>query len=179
MENFDDRINQILLGAAVVSIAIGLYKEGFPYGLIEGTSIAISLVIIVSVTSVNNYYSEKRLADLLALSEKLEVQVYRNSDKAITVDSEELVVGDLIEFKQGDKMPADVIMIEGQDVITEESELTGESESFPKEPVDLINYQNGACCTILGKCLVQSGVGKAIVMAVGYSTVSGVISATT
>jgi magnesium-transporting ATPase (P-type) len=76
-------------------------------------------------------------------------------------------------------MPADVIMIEGQDVITEESELTGESESFPKEPVDLINYQNGACCTILGKCLVQSGVGKAIVMAVGYSTVSGVISATT
>lgn len=99
MENFDDRINQILLGAAVVSIAIGLYKEGFPYGLIEGTSIAIALVIIVSVTSVNNYYSEKRLADLLALSEKLEVQVYRNSDKAITVDSEELVVGDLIEFK--------------------------------------------------------------------------------
>jgi Ca2+-transporting ATPase len=70
MENFEDRINQILLGAAIVSIAIGLYREGSIYGLIEGTSICIALVIIVSVTSVNNYYSEKRLADLLALSEK-------------------------------------------------------------------------------------------------------------
>lgn len=70
MENFEDRINQILLGAAVVSLAIGLYKEGFPTGLIEGTSIAIALVIIVSVTSVNNYISEKRLAELVALSDK-------------------------------------------------------------------------------------------------------------
>jgi len=96
MENFEDRINQILLGASVISIAIGLYREGSIYGLIEGTSIAIALVIIVSVTSVNNYFSEKRLADLLALSEKLEVQVYRNSDKAISLDSDDLVVGDLI-----------------------------------------------------------------------------------
>jgi len=54
----------------VVSLAIGLYKEGFPTGLIEGTSIAIALVIIVSVTSVNNYISEKRLAELVALSDK-------------------------------------------------------------------------------------------------------------
>lgn len=98
MENFEDRINQILLGAAVVSIAIGLYREGFPYGLIEGVSIAIALVIIVSVTSVNNYFSEKRLADLIALSDKQEVAVYRNSDKAVTIDSTELVVGDLVKF---------------------------------------------------------------------------------
>lgn len=98
MENFEDRINQILLGAAVVSIAIGLYREGSLYGLIEGTSIAIALVIIVSVTSVNNYFSEKRLADLIALSEKQEVAVYRNSDKPITIDATELVVGDIIKF---------------------------------------------------------------------------------
>ena len=70
LENFDDRINQILLGAALVSLAIGLYKEGFPTGLIEGTSIALALLIIVSVTSVNNYISEKRLAELVALSDK-------------------------------------------------------------------------------------------------------------
>jgi Ca2+-transporting ATPase len=70
LENFDDRINQILLVAALVSLVIGLYKEGFPKGLIEGTSIAIALVIICSVTSVNNYYSEKRLHDLYALSKK-------------------------------------------------------------------------------------------------------------
>lgn len=69
LENFEDPINRVLLAAALVSLIIGLYKEGFPEGLIEGTSIAIALVIICSVTSVNNWVSEKRLAELVALSD--------------------------------------------------------------------------------------------------------------
>lgn len=68
MENFDDKINQILLIAAIVSIIIGLLKEGFPEGLIEGSSIMISLCIIIVVNSGNNYISEKRLAALVGLS---------------------------------------------------------------------------------------------------------------
>ena len=69
LENFEDPINRVLLAAALVSLIIGLYKEGFPTGLIEGTSIAIALVIICTVTSLNNWVSEKRLAELVALSE--------------------------------------------------------------------------------------------------------------
>jgi Ca2+-transporting ATPase len=92
------------------------------------------------------------------------------------IDSDDLVVGDIFVFQQGDKMPADAIMIEGQDVIIEDSELTGESESFPKVPVTLQNYKDGACCTLLAKSLVQTGVGKAVAIAVGYQTVSGIIS---
>ena len=136
MENFEDFINQVLLGAALVSLAIGLYKEGFPTGLIEGTSIAIALVIIVSVTSVNNYLSEKRLAELVALSEQQEVAVFRNSDKAQTIDSTELVVGDLVKFSMGEKVPADMMMIDGQDVMCNQSELNGEPDSLPKTPID-------------------------------------------
>jgi len=74
-ENFDDTINQILFAAAVVSIIIGLVKEGFPDGLIEGTSILISLTIIIVVNSGNNWVSERRLAKLVALSEEQEVAV--------------------------------------------------------------------------------------------------------
>jgi magnesium-transporting ATPase (P-type) len=70
LENFEDPINKILLAAALVSLVIGLYKEGFPQGLIEGTSIAIALVIICTVTSLNNWFSEKRLAELVALSDQ-------------------------------------------------------------------------------------------------------------
>ena len=70
LENFDDVINQILCAAAVVSIIIGLVQHGFPEGLIEGTSILIALNIIIFVNSGNNYLSEKRLADLVNLSEK-------------------------------------------------------------------------------------------------------------
>ena len=71
-------------------------------------------MIICSVTSINNYFSEKRLAELVALSDKQEVAVFRaGSDKPITIDATELVVGDLVKFEMGDKVPADMMMIEG------------------------------------------------------------------
>lgn len=59
MENFEDKINLILLAAAFVSIVIGLFKEGWPEGLIEGTSIMIALLIIIVVNSGNNWVSER------------------------------------------------------------------------------------------------------------------------
>lgn len=143
LENFEDRINQILLGAALVSLVIGLYKEGFPTGLIEGVSISIALVIICAVTSVNNYFSEKRIADLYAKSNEQEVAVYRNSNRAVTIDSEELVVGDLVGFETGEKVPADMMMIEGQDVQCNQSDLTGETGGLTKAPVSIKNYHDG------------------------------------
>jgi Ca2+ transporting ATPase len=137
LENFEDPINRVLLAAALVSLVIGLYKEGFPEGLIEGTSIAIALVIICSVTSVNNWVSEKRLAELVALSDQQEVAVCRGgSDKAVTIDATELVVGDLVKFGQGEKVPADMMMVEGQDVSANESELTGEPDDIEKVPIN-------------------------------------------
>ena len=68
MENFDDSINRILLAAAIVSLIIGIVKDGFPGGLIEGTSIIIALNIIIFVNSVNNYRSERKLAELVNLA---------------------------------------------------------------------------------------------------------------
>jgi Ca2+-transporting ATPase len=129
MENFDDPINCILLGAAIVSIVIGLVKNGFPKGMIDGVSIIIALLIICVVNSVNNWISERRLAALLNSSKVQEVAVHRGSaEETVTVDGRDLVVGDLISFASGARVPADCIMISGQDVLTDESELTGEPD---------------------------------------------------
>lgn len=116
LENFEDKINQILCAAAVVSIIIGLIQHPFPEGLIEGTSILIALNIIIFVNSGNNYMSEKRLADLVKLSDEQMVAVYRGSAETITINSELLVVGDLIYVESGMKVPADLVMISGQDL---------------------------------------------------------------
>lgn len=59
MENFEERILQILILAAFVSLVVGMIQNGF-FGLIEGASILVSIVIIVSVTSVNNWVKEKQ-----------------------------------------------------------------------------------------------------------------------
>ena len=73
----------------------------------------IALNIIISVNSVNNYFSEKRLADLVKLSDEMMVTVFRNSTETITIDSEQLVVGDLVYIESGMKVPADMLMISG------------------------------------------------------------------
>ena len=176
MENFDDTINRILFAAAIVSVVIGIIKDGFPEGLIEGTSIMIALNIIIVVNSGNNWISERRLADLVNLSEKQEVAVYRNSTDTITIDGAELVVGDLFKFEAGSKVPCDCILVEGDGVACTEGELTGEPDAREKQAVTEVNYRAGAECTMLAKSLVEEGHGKAMVLAVGPHTVAGVIT---
>jgi P-type Ca2+ transporter type 2C len=176
MENFDDPINVILLGAAVVSVCIGLLKEGFPEGLIEGTSIMIALFLIIVVNSGNNWISERRLANLVKLSDAQEVAVFRGSDQTITIDASELVVGDLIKYEQGMKVPADCIMMSGIDTVCIEGELTGEPDGVEKVPLTEDNYNSGAMCTMLAKSLIQNGQGTALVLAVGPNSVAGVIT---
>lgn len=175
MDNFDETINQILCAAAVVSILIGVIREGFPQGMIEGTSILIALVIIIVVNSANNYASERQLAKMVELCEKQEVAVFRGSTDPITVENDDLVVGDLIKFAQGMKLPADCIMVEGQDVVCREAELTGEPDGKPKVVVTEENYTQGAMGTMMAKSEVISGFGKAIVVAVGRNSLAGVI----
>lgn len=177
MENFDDRINQILAVAALVSLVIGVIQEGFPQGLIEGASIIIALTIIIVVGSGNNYISEKRLADLVKLSDKQEVAVYRNSTNTTLIDSSNLVVGDLFYFEAGMKVPADCIIVEGQDVVCIEAELTGEGDGIEKTPVTEENFNlEGTSGTMLAKSLISEGSGIALVLAVGPNTVAGIIT---
>jgi magnesium-transporting ATPase (P-type) len=176
MENFDDTINQILLGAAIVSIIIGVVKDGFPEGLIEGTSILISLGIIIVVNSGNNYISERRLADLVNLAGKQDIAVFRNSTEATTMDSTLLVVGDVIYFEAGMRIPADMVMLEGQDVTCNEAELTGEPDYVDKIRVTEENFDKGCMGSMLAKSLIETGFGRALIVAVGPNTVAGVIT---
>jgi len=61
----------------------------------------IALTIIIVVNSTNNYLSERRLAELIKLSEAQEVVVYRGSNEPNTINSDDLVVGDIIKLESG------------------------------------------------------------------------------
>lgn len=97
----------------------------------------------------------------------------RRNDAMRTVDSEELVVGDLIQLEQGDTVPADCIMIECTELATNESALTGEPEAMLKEVSTNENFQFNPCPFVLQGSLVEAGSGKAIVLAVGDNTNQG------
>lgn len=180
MENFDDSINRILLAAAIVSLIIGIVKDGFPGGLIEGTSIIIALTIIIVVGSLNNYRSERKLAELVNLAAKQDVRVFRGErTEPVTIDYQDLVVGDLYQVEPGAKIPADSILLTGDAVLAcTEADLTGEGDQ--KKKVGILDEawqpEQGDQCTLLAKATTPEGEGVAMVLAVGPKTVAGVIT---
>jgi len=84
-----------------------------------------------------------------------------------------LVVGDLIKLEAGMRVPADCVLIEGTDIATDESAMTGEPEQVEKQSVTAQNYEHNPIPFLLGNTLVVSGQGLALICAVGVNTVSG------
>ena len=105
-------------------------------------------------------------------SDEMTARVRRN-DAMRTVDSEELVVGDLIELETGDTVPADCILIESTELACNESALTGEPEPMLKEVLTNENYEFNPCPFVLQGSLIENGSGKAVVLTVGDNTNQG------
>lgn len=87
-----------------------------------------------------------------------------------TVDSEDLVVGDLVVIVNGKAIPADCILVSSIDMTTNESSLTGETEAMHKLQLTQDNYSHNPCPFVLQSTLVETGQGTAIVAAVGDLT---------
>lgn len=63
--------------------------------------------------------------------------------EAIHVLANELVPGDLVKFATGDRIPADVRLVDAVDLEVDESSLTGETDARKKE-IDACRFENGA-----------------------------------
>lgn len=99
MAPFDELILRILCVAAIISLICGGIQDGTK-GLIEGLSIVIAILIILVVTATNDYKTEKQFQSLQHKQEQTENTIKRNN-KTFTINSEELVVGDLLLVKVG------------------------------------------------------------------------------
>lgn len=136
LENFEDRILQILLMAATLALIIGVVQHGWKSGWVEGTAIYCAVAIIVSVTAGNNYAKEKQFQKLVSKANEDYIAVFRGGEGlTITVLNDDLVVGDVIKIEAGMRIPSDCILVEGTDVATDESSMTGEPEQVDKSVV--------------------------------------------
>lgn len=133
LESFEDTTVQILMFAAIISLAVGLYEDPAK-GWIEGTTILFAVVIVAVVTATNNYKKEAQFRQLNAVKDLIDVSVIRNG--AVTqLCTHDIVVGDLISLESGDKIPADglLVSIKSADGVTcNESAATGESDDKRK-----------------------------------------------
>lgn len=97
LENFEDDMLKILCAASVVSLILGIATEGLAEGWLEGASILMAVVIIVSVTSANNYIKEKQFQKLNAIASAKNINVYRGGD-LVNMSVYDLLVGDIAEI---------------------------------------------------------------------------------
>ncbi|MDQ8659266.1 cation-translocating P-type ATPase [Enterococcus sp. FR203] len=165
----------ILLIAAVISFYTAFATE---HGdLFEGLLI-IAIVVINSVLSiVQEGNAEKALESLQDMNKKTATVI--RDGKVTTVESEQLVVGDILVLESGDAISADARLIEAYQLRVEESALTGESEAVEKDAAFVAKEDEslGDQLNMVFKgCTVVAGRGKAIVTAIGMATEMGKIA---
>ncbi|XP_037680932.1 plasma membrane calcium-transporting ATPase 4 isoform X3 [Choloepus didactylus] len=175
----------ILEIAAIISLVLSFYRppsgdheqcgqvassddeEEAETGWIEGAAILFSVIIVVLVTAFNDWSKEKQFRGLQSrIEQEQKFSVIRNG-QIIQLPVAEIVVGDIAQIKYGDLLPADGILIQGNDLKIDESSLTGESDhvkkSLDKDPM------------LLSGTHVMEGSGRMVVTAVGINSQTGII----
>ena len=98
--------------------------------------LGIVLSAVVIITGVFSYYQESKSSKIMESFANLVPQyalALRDGEK-VTVKAEELTVGDIVEVKFGDRIPADLRVLEAKSFKVDNSSLTGESEPQSRSP---------------------------------------------
>ena len=171
---FTDPLALVLIGAAILSAIVGLVRQ-HPEEL-QQAGLIMGIVVFMTVVS---YLTDRSAGQALARLKDLQktyTKVIRGS-KQSEIESEDVVVGDVIVLTQGSRVPADARIIQAVNATVNEAMLTGESiprtktsDSLPASP-DLSERTN----MLFAGTFVDTGNMTAVVTAIGTQTELGKI----
>ncbi|XP_063471213.1 plasma membrane calcium-transporting ATPase 1 isoform X3 [Symphalangus syndactylus] len=148
-------------------VSVGEEEGEGETGWIEGAAILLSVVCVVLVTAFNDWSKEKQFRGLQSRIEQEQKFTVIRGGQVIQIPVADITVGDIAQVKYGDLLPADGILIQGNDLKIDESSLTGESDhvkkSLDKDPL------------LLSGTHVMEGSGRMVVTAVGVNSQTGII----
>jgi Mg2+-importing ATPase len=161
--------NPLALALLVASVIL------FFTGSIDESIIILSIIFInSSVGFFQEYKSEKSLQKLCKYI-KYTAKVFRDN-KLTEVDTREIVPGDIVYFETGDRIPADLRIIEAEELEIDESLITGESFPVSKNALPIkeekLQPQKMKNLAFMGT-LVTNGKGKGVVIATGMKSSFG------
>ncbi len=168
LSQFNSPLMYILLATVVISFLLKHYSD----------TIFIIIVLLIN-TTVGFYQENKANQSLLALKKivKIKAKVWRDGNKK-EIDSEELVVGDVVFLKSGDKVPADGRIIESKGLKINEASLTGESQAVEKKADDTLPesapLSERTNMAFMGT-IVEEGRATIVIVAIGINTQIGEI----
>ena len=166
--NFKDPIVIVLLISSLLSLFIGEIVD----------SIAIFLIVVLdaiigTIEESKANKSAKSLQDLI----KFQARVVRDK-KEYSIDSKELTVGDIVLLEAGDKVPADIRILESNNFTVDESILTGESITVEKNSRVLKKTKmisDISNMVFMGTSVI-TGKAKGVVVSIGADTEVGGIA---
>merc|ERR1711981_284902 len=123
-------------GAILCFLAYGIQASAYEEPPDDNLYLGIVLSAVVTVTGVFSYYQEAKSAKIMESFKNLVPQyaVVRRNGEKITVKAVELTLGDIVDIKFGDRVPADLRVIEARGFKVDNSSLTGESEPQTRTP---------------------------------------------
>ena len=154
LEQFADVLIALLIIAAIAAYAIG--------DVIDAGVIVLAIMLNVIMGFIQEYRSQKAVESLKTLITK--TAVVKRSSQIKTIDSKELTIGDIVVLEEGIKIPADLILIESNNLIVDESSLTGESEGVSKDTGDEAfmdsNILSGNAVGVVSNIGMDTSIGK-------------------
>lgn len=168
-DQFKSAVIYVLLSAAVIIALLGTVSD------------TIVILVVLLINAAVGVYQEGRAENtLLALKKMTETvnTVFRAGQELLIKDTE-LVVGDILILREGDKVGADARIIQSDNLIVDESILTGESLPIKKinDPINRNGLEVFDQFNMVFKgSTITGGIGQAVVTAVGTKTYIGTVS---
>lgn len=166
--HFHNVLIYVLLGSALITAALG-----------HMTDTAVILAVVVA-NAVIGYIQEGRAEQAMGAIRQMlspRTAVLRDG-RRVSIDSAEVVPGDVVLLEAGDRVPADMRLLEAAGLRIEEAVLTGESVPVEKfvAPVDPDTPLGDQGCMAFSGTLVAGGTGSGVVVSTGADTEIGRIS---
>jgi magnesium-transporting ATPase (P-type) len=162
---FHNILIYVLLGAAVITALLGHLVD------------AGVILVVVIVNAVIGFIQEgkaERAMDAIRRMLTPRTAVRRDGERR-SIDSETLVPGDIVLLEAGDKVPADLRLLQVRGLQMQEAMLTGESAPVDKgvEPVSADAPLGDRACMAFSGALITAGQGEGVVTATGAATEIG------
>merc|ERR1712134_242054 len=123
-------------GAILCFLAYGIQASAYEEPPDDNLYLGIVLSAVVTVTGIFSYYQESKSAEIMESFKNLAPQyaLVRRGGEKVNIEAKDLTIGDICEVKFGDRIPADLRVLEARGFKVDNSSLTGESEPQSRSP---------------------------------------------
>lgn len=168
LSHFHNVLIYVLLGAAVITASLGHFID---------TGVILAVVIANAIIGFIQEGRAEQAMDAIRQMLAPRTSVLRNG-KRRSIDSASVVPGDIVLLEAGERVPADLRLLEVNGLRVEEAILTGESVPVEKgtKPVSADAVIGDRSSIAFSGTLVAGGTGRGVVVATGVATEIGRIS---